>query len=140
MTFPSSLNSGCVKALASLTASLMALIPVLMFLLNHFSVNANLTISWLLCSTKNIQTPSSNIQRNSKLQAPIIPHALAWRLAFGISLVLGGLCLELKFPFKPPAKLQPASPAASRFFRRRWRLEPNRRADPKQRVPRHRAP
>src|ERR1043166_3201230 len=31
MTFPSSLNSGCVNALASLTASLIALIPVLIF-------------------------------------------------------------------------------------------------------------
>src|SRR5580658_3123094 len=39
MTLPSSLKSGCVNALACFTASLMALIPVLMFL--QFFLGAN---------------------------------------------------------------------------------------------------
>src|ERR1043166_6258687 len=37
MTFPSSLKSGCVKALASFTASLMPLIPVLMIFFKFYA-------------------------------------------------------------------------------------------------------
>src|SRR5271166_3016500 len=76
MTLPSSLNSGCVNALASLTASLMALIPVFMSF-DQFSVDANLTTRLEQCSTK-FSGRSASVQGRSEVQysKPLLPAKL----------------------------------------------------------------
>ncbi len=127
MTLPSSLNSGWVKALASLTVSLMAEIPVFMFFL-IFPVNENVTTSCLVRSTELYRWGETTGE-------PSFDNCYARENARPTIKI-----------FTRRAGFPPALPATSRFSgNRRFRLTrrrpaPSHRAGLERSVPRHSAP
>src|SRR6185295_16068709 len=100
MTFPSSLNSGWVNALASFTASLIALIPVLMFFRYYGQMDKESSRS---VQIQKHQTPKYKHQITSKL-TPTGDHANRWKLKVIWSLVVGFWCFSriLKKVSPPP--------------------------------------